>query len=402
MNKNNRAFFKYLTSNRYTFVTSIIFLLVSLLFSSFGFLATVQGREEIKENTKHFKDDAFIIDGFFPELSFDKSEKISSIIESNFSEVKEANPIYINGFCYTPLYSDSFSRKYASMLTISDFSQISWFGNYKFINDSFSGYIITDNYAKYLYPDLSLEQIIGKTFLIRGKYKDYEMPISNICVKQKYKGIFKQSVKEVLKLSVNDFKVFSLTSEKYDIHKNIFDEGFGYQYCYEVSLKDKYSSTLGLLICESISDYRVPNNMTLIKSKNGIYEDSINYNDIIATILFIIAIVIVFFSIFINSFLYYLFLIKKQGDSKLRLLLGAKKKNLVILSFKYLLFLNLSTLIVSLVLEIIPISIICLASNFATLNIFLVPILVTIIVSALHLLIECIITPLYYLKRISF
>lgn len=140
----------------------------------------------------------------------------------------------------------------------------------------------------------------------------------------------------------------------------------------------------------------------MVISKIGIYDDSVKFNDFLATIFFIIAIVTVFFSIFINGFLYYLFLVKKQNDSKLRLLLGAEKKDLVILSFKYLLFLNLSTLIVSLVLETISISIIYLVSNFATLNIFLVPILVTIIVSVLHLLIECIITPLYYLKRISF
>lgn len=396
MNRNNRAFFKYLTSNRYTFVTSIIFLLVSLLFSSFGFLATIQGREEIKENTKHFKEDAFIIDGLFPNLSSDSFKEISNIIESNFLEVKEANPIYIDGFRYSK-FAD-----FASLLTISDFSQISWFGDYKFVNDTFSGYIISDNYAKYLYPDLTLDQIIGKTFMIREMDNDYEMTISNICIKQEYKGLLKQSVKEVYDIGIKEFKVFSLISEKYEIHKKIYGKWFGYKYCYEISLKDKYTPTLGLLICESISDYRYIDGLDLVISKIGIYDDSVKFNDFLATIFFIIAIVTVFFSIFINGFLYYLFLVKKQNDSKLRLLLGAEKKDLVILSFKYLLFLNLSTLIVSLVLETISISIIYLVSNFATLNIFLVPILVTIIVSVLHLLIECIITPLYYLKRISF
>ena len=89
------SFFKYLKSNRYTFVTSIIFLLVSLLFSSFGFLATIQGREEIKENTKHFKEDAFIIDGLFPNLSSDSFKEISNIIESNFLEVKETKGLFL-------------------------------------------------------------------------------------------------------------------------------------------------------------------------------------------------------------------------------------------------------------------------------------------------------------------
>lgn len=219
MNRNNRAFFKYLTSNRYTFVTSIIFLLVSLLFSSFGFLATIQGREEIKENTKHFKEDAFIIDGLFPNLSSDSFKEISNIIESNFLEVKEANPIYIDGFRYSK-FAD-----FASLLTISDFSQISWFGDYKFVNDTFSGYIISDNYAKYLYPDLTLDQIIGKTFMIREMDNDYEMTISNICIKQEYKGLLKQSVKEVYDIGIKEFKVFSLISEKYEIHKKILVNG---------------------------------------------------------------------------------------------------------------------------------------------------------------------------------